>query len=358
MQITKNIKFTFTTALFFLAAVPGTFLFFKISIYLAPFIIAFVISTSIEPVIRFLMKKAKISRKAAAIITIFSVVTVIGAVLVLLTVRLYKEAVSLSQMLPEHANTLYRNINEFTGKFLKFYTTLPEEISASIENMFNNFIQTFMLFLNSVAKNILSIAVLLPQVFIFLSATILSTYFFSSDRAGILNFARENLPKSWMDVLLRIKKDIFMTLWGYVRAQIIMAAIAFLQLFTGFYIMGIKHFILLALILSLLDVLPVLGPGSVMIPWAIYEFFAGNLKRSVAILVLYGIVLTVRQLIEPKILSNEIGLHPLVALMSLYIGFLMFGYVGLIAGPVAVLLFKNVVLKKKSIKEFIAQAKL
>ena len=95
-----------------------------------------------------------------------------------------------------------------------------------------------------------------------------------------------------------------MTLWGYVRAQIIMAAIAFAA-FTGFYIMGIKHFILLALILSLLDVLPVLGPGSNDSLGNMN--FAGNLKRSVAILVLYGIVLTVRQLIEPKILSNEIG---------------------------------------------------
>lgn len=358
MRITQNIKLAFMAAAIFLMAFLGIFLLFKISVYLAPFIIAFIISTFIEPIIRILMKKTKASRKMSAIITVFSVITVVAVILILLIIRLYKEAVSLSQILPEYANILYGNINKFIEKFLIFYTVLPEEIAISVKNVLENFVETFTFFLNSIVKGILGVAVMLPQAFIFLSATILSTYFFSSDRTQIYNFVRRNLPKGCMDILLKIKKDIFMTLWGYVRAQIILMIITFLQLLAGFLIMGIKHSVLLASILSLLDVLPILGPGSVMIPWAIYEFFVGNLKRSVIVLVLYGIVSTVRQVMEPKVLSKEIGLHPLVALMSLYIGFLVFGYLGLIAGPLVVLLFKNVVLKKKSIKEFIAQAKL
>ena len=106
---------------------------------------------------------------------------------------------------------------------------------------------------------------------------------------------------------------------GYVRAQIILMIITFTA-FSRVFDNGNKHSVLLASILSLLDVLPILGPGSVMIPGQ-YMNFCWEFKRSVIVLVLYGIVSTVRQVMEPKVLSKEIGLHPLVALMSLYIGF-------------------------------------
>lgn len=362
MQITKNVKLTIIAIGIFLATILGIFLIFKISIYLAPFIIAFIISTSIEPIVRFLMKRTKMSRRISAIITVLSVITCVMVVLTLLIIRLYKEAVSLSQTLPLYANNLYQNINNFTEKFLSFYTTLPEEFTKTLENMFKSSIQTLTAFLNSIVRGILGVAVLIPQAVIFLSATILSTYFFSSDRTKILNFIKENLPRDWMEVLLTIKEDIFITLWGYIKAQGILLLITFLQLFIGFLLIGIEHSILLASILSILDILPIVGPGSVMIPWAIYQFFVGNLTKSIMLLVLYGTILTVRQLIEPKVLSRQIGLHPLAALMSLYVGFLVFGYLGLIMGPITVLVFKNIVssviLKKRTLREFIAQTKL
>lgn len=362
MQKTRNIKLAIIAIGLFLATILGIFLIFKISIYLAPFIIAFVISTSIEPIVRSLMKHIKVSRKISAIITVLSVITIVMMILTLLTLRLYKEAVSLSQTLPLYANDLYQNIKKITERFLIFYTALPKEFTITLENMFKSSIQTLIYFLNFMVKSILGVAVLIPQAVIFLSATILSTYFFSSDRTKILNFVKDNLPRSWMEVLLAIKEDVFMTLWGYIKAQGILVIITFSQLFVGFLSIGIEHSILLASILSILDILPIVGPGSVMIPWAIYEFFVGNLTKSIMLLVLYGIILTVRQLIEPKILSRQIGLHPLITLMSLYIGFLMFGYLGLIMGPITVLVFKNIVstviLKKRTLKEFIAQTKL
>ncbi|MDQ2087718.1 sporulation integral membrane protein YtvI [Herbivorax sp. ANBcel31] len=362
MQMTKNAKLAVITVGIFIATILGIFLILKVSIYLAPFIIAFAISTSIEPIVRTLMKRTKMSRKASATITVLSVVTVAIAILILLTIRLYKEAASLSEILPKYLDDIYENLNNLNEKFLSFYTALPKELTISMENIFKNFTDILTTFLNSLIRGILNVAALVPQAFIFLFATILSTYFLSSDRTKIFNFVKKNLPRDWMDILLRIKKDIFITLWGYIRAQIILVMVTFFQLSVGFVIIGIKHSVLLAFIMSLLDIFPIVGPGSVMIPWAIYEFFIGNLKRSVMVLILYGTILTVRQLIEPKILSSQIGLHPLVALMSLYIGFLVFGYLGLIIGPITVLLFKNifssVILKKRSLREFIAQTKL
>ncbi|TYQ13003.1 UNVERIFIED_CONTAM: sporulation integral membrane protein YtvI [Acetivibrio alkalicellulosi] len=360
MNINKHTKLTIIAIMILIGIAVGLFLFFRLSIYFAPFILAFAMATSIEPIIRFLMKRAKLTRKVSAIITILSVVTVVIAILVLLTVRLYREAASLSQMVPKNANEIYENVSIFMGRFSDFYATLPREVTMNIDNMFTSFSQTLSELLNSIIRGILNFAAFIPQAFIFLFAAVLSTYFISTDRNRMFNYVNQNLPEKWMGKLLSIKNDIFMTLFGYIRAQLILTGVTFIQLTIGFAIIGIRHFILLSSIIGILDILPIVGPGSVMIPWAIYEFLSGNLKRAVFILILYSVILSVRQMIQPKVLSDQMGLHPLLTLMSLYVGLQVFGYLGVIIGPIAVLLFKNIsstILKKRSIKEFISDYK-
>lgn len=355
--MSNNIRLILKMCLIFGGTLIGILLGLRLSIYLAPFIIAFAVATSIEPLITLLMKKVRLPRKVASAISVLLVLSVITLLLLLLFSRLYKEAVSLSKTQPEYLKEIYQNIMGLIKKASDIYIGLPEELTSNIDNMVSNLSDSISGILDSFVKGLYNTAVSIPQILIFILVTILSTYFLSSDREKIYGFIKHNLPESWLDKVLSIKNDMFMALFGYIKAQLILMTITFSELSMGFFIIGMKHFILLGLVISLIDAFPILGTGGVLIPWSIYELLTGDYKMAVSLLVLYVVVLVIRQLIEPKVLGEQIGLHPLVTLMSMYLGLQFLGFVGLIVGPVTVLLFKNIIsgiVKQRSLKEFIS----
>ncbi|NMB33798.1 MAG: sporulation integral membrane protein YtvI [Clostridium sp.] len=342
------------------AAVVGTLagilLTLKFSVYIAPFILAFAVSASIEPLIRFLTKKAKLSRKSATIISLLLVATTIIMFMLLIISRLYKEIGSLVNGRPQYLVEIYRNISGLVNKALEIYFDLPEDIILGITNMLSNFSDSISKILDSFLKGIYNTAISIPQMFVFIIVTILATYFLSSDRDRISEFIENNFPKSFLKKMASIKNNIFLAFFGYVRAQLILMCITFVELTLGFLIIGVRHFLLLALGISFIDALPVLGTGGVLIPWAVYEFLTRDFKMGISLIILYIIALITRQLVESKILGQQIGLHPLVTLVSMYLGMQFFGVIGFILGPIVVLLFKNIVscfIKQKNIKEII-----
>lgn len=349
-------KLILMAALIVVGTVAGFLLTFKLAMIFAPFLIALAISSFIEPPIRFLMKKAKLSRKVAALISLLIVVIVFGSLLVLLISRIYREAESLYQILPSYIPEIYNNITGLINKASDIYLGLPKEVTVNIDNMVSNVTNSVPKVLKSIMGGILNTAVSIPQAIIFVIVTMLSTFFLASDRESIYKQIKSNFPEAWINKVISIKNDMFAALFGYIRAQLILMSITFIELSVGFWIIGIRHFIILASIIAVIDALPILGTGGVLIPWAIYEFITADFATGIKLIILYGIVLVVRQLIEPKVLGQQIGLHPLITLMSMYLGLRIFGYAGLIIGPVTVLLLKNIIsgiLKKRTLKEFV-----
>lgn len=358
--MSQSLRLAIRIVLIFGGTLLGMFIVFKLSIFLAPFVIAFAVSTFIEPLINFLMKRVRLSRKVSAAVSVLLVLSIISILLVLLISRLYKEAASLSQTLPKYLTEVYQNIKGLISKASDFYLGLPKEVTANIENMVSNLSESLSKILNSFVKGVFSTAISIPQALIFILVTILSTYFLASDRDKIYNFFKSNLPDAWLNKVVSIKDDMFVALFGYIRAQLILMTITFTELSIGFAVIGMKHFILLALAISIIDALPILGTGGILIPWAVYELLTGDIKMAVSLIILYGVVLVVRQMIEPKVLGEQIGLHPLITLMSMYLGLQLFGVIGLIIGPVTILLLKNIIsgiVKQKTLKEFISQYK-
>ena len=356
VDMNQRWKLILMIALIVVGSVAGFFLTFKLAVVFAPFIIALAISSFIEPPIRFLMKKTKLSRKVAALISLLTVAIVFGSLIVLLISRIYREAESLYQILPGYIPEIYHNISSLINKASDIYFGLPKEVTISIDNMVSNITDSVPKVLKSLMSGILNTAVSIPQAIIFVIVTMLSTFFLSSDRDSIYNYIKSNFPEALINKIISIKNDMFMALFGYIRAQLILMSITFIELSIGFWIIGVRHFILLASIIAVIDALPILGTGGVLIPWAIYEFITTDFTTGIKLIILYGIVLVVRQLIEPKVLGQQIGLHPLITLMSMYLGLRIFSYPGLIIGPVTVLLLKNIIsgiLKKRSIKEFV-----
>ncbi|HPD00652.1 MAG TPA: sporulation integral membrane protein YtvI [Acetivibrio sp.] len=352
----QKVKFILKIILTLVGTFIGIILTLKLSVYVAPFIIAFVISSIIEPLIRFLMKKAKFPRRLAAIVSLLLVLSVISVLMLLFFSRLYNEVVSLTNERPQYLIEIYQNVSAFIRRSFDAYLNLPDDITSYITNMISNLSQSVSKVFDPFIKGLYNAAISIPQVIIFILVTVLATYFFSSDRDRIYESIKHNVPEFILEKAISIKDNIFMAFFGYIRAQLILMSITFTELSIGFAIIGIRRFLLLALVISFIDAFPVLGTGGVLVPWAIYEFITRDFRMGISLIILYVIVLVIRQMIEPKILGQQIGLHPLITLMAMYLGTQFYGIVGFILGPIIVLLFKNTVsgfIKQKSIKEII-----
>lgn len=334
----------------------AVYILYKLSYYIAPFIIAFAISSLLEPIIRFLIRRTRVSRKAASLITLLLVIIPIGVVIALIITRLISEIRAISKILPEYLSTLYTKFDALIVKSTEFYNWLPKEITDSIDNIVSNFSNTLIGVLDSIVEGIVNTVISIPQALIFIVMTILSTYFLTSDRDRIYNYIKSQFPESWINKVTSIKNDMFSALFGYIRAQLILMSITFGELFIGFSIIGARYSLLLAFLTSIVDALPILGTGTILIPWGLYELFTGDIRMGVSLVIIYIIVVIVRQMIEPKILSHQIGVYPLVTLVAMYAGLKLFGVLGLILGPISILVLKNIIkgtLKNKPVKDFL-----
>lgn len=328
----------------------------KSSVYLIPFILAFVISTLIEPIIRFLMRKVRIPRKFASAVTILFVLSTFGFIIFMAISKLVSEIIGISYVLPKYFADIYYNVNRLMTAGNNIFAALPFDITYNVQAVIEGLSKDITKGISDFGKRLVTTAISIPEALIFTLVTILSTYFFASDRDQIYEYVKFHLPDSWTNKLLSIKDDLFSALFGYLRAQLILMTLTFTELFIGFNIIGVKYALVLAVTISIIDALPILGTGGVLIPWSIYQLLIGNLKMGVSLFILYVIVLVVRQMTEPKVLSQQIGLHPLVTLTAMYAGLKLFGVLGLIAGPVTILILKNIlsgVIKSGMVKEFL-----
>ena len=336
--------------------IVGMYLFYKLSFYIMPFIFAFIIASIVEPLIRLLIKKLKMPRKVAAPITILFFLCILGLILTLIIIKLVDEIKSIVLILPDIMTNLYENIITWISKISTAIDWLPSEITDGIGNIFSELTKSLTSLLTKITKGAYTTAISIPDALIFIVITILATYFISRDREKISNFISSQLPVKWVKKSKAVINDIFSALLGYLKAQLIIMSITFIELLIGFFIIGVKYQLLLALIISIADALPVIGTGGFLIPWSIYSFFVGNFKLGVSLLILYGVITVVRQLIEPRIVGTQIGIHPLVALIAMYTGFKIFGVLGFIIGPILVLIIKNIItgiLKNKPIKDLL-----
>ena len=180
----------------------------------------------------------------------------------------------------------------------------------------------------------------LPLWFLFLCVTLVAAFYFARDmgkmREGMLSF----LPTRVSEMLLRFKNGAWQAVLGYLRAYLILMALTFALLSVGFLLLSVPYAILLAALFALLDLLPVLGVGLFLVPWAIFDLLLGNVFRGVGLLILYGVIALVRQIAEPHLVGRSLGLHPLVATAAGYIGFRFFGFAGLLLLPPLCLLLR------------------
>jgi sporulation integral membrane protein YtvI len=324
-----------------IALVIGLFLVYKSAYYLLPFIIAFALSSLMEPLIRLLITKAKIPRKLSAAISLVVVLIVLGYLVTAIVTKVVGEIKALVSSSPQFINDVYQNIVNLSNRSNDLLISVPEELTLYIGSIVESLFKSVSSILNSLLDQVLSFAISLPSALIFFLITILSTYFMSSGRREIGTALKSQLPEDWYEKILTIRNEVFLSLFQLIKAYLIIMSITFTEILIGFSVMGLKYSLILAFLICIVDILPVLGTGTVLIPWSVYSFLTGDTKMGIFLVIMYVVILIIRQVIEPKIVGQQIGVHPLLTLMAIYIGLKIFGAIGLMLGPIIMLIIKN-----------------
>mgnify|MGYP005771976283 CR=1 FL=1 len=337
----------FKNIIYVLLLILGLYLALKLSIFYMPFLVAFIISLIIEPLIKMIMRKTKLTRRTSSIIIFILVSAIILGILAWIIVTLFSESSSLLQGLNDYVDKASVQIQGFIEQFHFDKIKLSDEILNIVQESSGDVLQTISNWLRNALNGLINIVTKIPEIAICVGITILALYFICVDKIYILDQIEYHLPKTWVKKLSTHLKDLIQTLGGYLKAEATLILVSFVISLVGLYVLSFLKFnipypLLMALFIGFVDALPILGSGTVMIPWAIISGLNGDLSLGIAIVTLFIIMSIVRQFLEPKLVSKNIGVHPIFTLIAMYTGFKITGIIGLLLGPIALIIIKNI----------------
>ena len=330
-----------------IASIIGIYLAFKLAIFYMPFLIAFIISLIIEPLIRFVLKKTHLTRKTSAIVVLVLVFAILIGLLAWGIASIASEASNLLQGLNGYIEKGYEQIQWIIDNMDFEKIKIPEQVYSIVQNSLGDFFNTISNWLKNILTSLLNVITQLPVIGIYVVVTLLATYFICTDKLYMLDQLEHHFPRTWIKKLRIHLKDLTSTLGAYLKAEVILVVISFIEVLVGLYIfkfmgLNVQYPLLAALGIGFVDALPILGSGTVMVPWAVISAINGDINLAIGLLILYVIVLVVRQLIEPRIVSKQIGIHPIFTLVAMYTGFKFTGIMGLLIGPIVLIILKNI----------------
>jgi sporulation integral membrane protein YtvI len=207
---------------------------------------------------------------------------------------------------------------------------ISDDISTKLSSAVGNMITSA---LSSLAEGIASLVTALPQGFLFLLVTLISLVYFSLDYDRISDFIKSILPQKFVSAIEGIKSKSIRMLGKYLRSYSLIIFVTYMILLIGLLILRIKNALFVALFVSVLDILPIIGVGTLLIPWGILEIAIGNKFVGIGLIILFLVNAIVRQFLEPKIIGKSLNIHPIATLIMIYIGYSLFGIMGLIILP-------------------------
>ena len=325
----------------------GLYIALKLSIFYMPFLIAFIISLMIEPLIKYIMKKTKLTRRTSSIIIFIIVSIILLGILAWIIITLFSESSSLLQGLNNYFDKASVQVQELIQRLNFDKIKLSDEVLNIVQESSGDFLQTVSNWIRNALNGLINIVTKIPEIAICVGITILALYFICVDKIYILDQIEYHLPKVWVKRLSNHLKDLIQTLGGYLKAEATLILVSFIISLIGLYILSFLNFniqypLLMALFIGFVDALPILGSGTVMVPWAVVSGLNGDLSLGIAIVTLFIIMSIVRQFLEPKLVSKNIGVHPIFTLIAMYTGFKITGVIGLLIGPIVLIIIKNI----------------
>ena len=313
---------------------------------LSPFVIAFLIAYGLKGPVTFLSRKMNLNPKITAILSVLLFYCTIGLLITLLSVKAFSSFSLLIGNLPGiyayHVEPVLKGLFDTVGQsalhidasLLSAFDEIEGQFVQSLGQMVSNLSMEAMGWISGFASS-------LPGLFIKMLLMIISTFFIAADYDQLTGFCLRQFDQKTMNIILQVKEYVAGTLFVCIRSYALIMSITFLELALGLTVIGVDRSLLIAFLISVFDVLPVLGTGGIMIPWTILTALQGNYPLSAGLLTVYLIITVIRNILEPKIVGSQIGLHPVVTLSSMFVGAQLFGVLGLFGFPIGLSLLRH-----------------
>lgn len=314
----------------------------KLVTALVPFIIGIILAALLDPVIDFLVEKLRMPRSLAVGLTLLAAGSGAFALLFFSISRMVSELMELTNLLPTYGSAITELTDDLLDHFTRLNENIPTVISLNIQRSVEGFLETLEKGTRDLINRVLAAFTSLPTFLLVSLISLVSTYFIARDKDLLVETMLRFVPHRWRDQVSIARERIAVDLVGYIKGRVLILIITVLLSGTGLFIIGTRYWVLLALVIGILDSIPVIGPGIIFTPWVAVSALTGDLNRAVYLTVLYFVIFAVHQLAEPKIMGDSVGVHPLVMLLAIYGGIVFFGVWGIIAGPFIAILVKAV----------------
>ncbi|TCS80594.1 sporulation integral membrane protein YtvI [Tepidibacillus fermentans] len=317
-------------------------LFYFVFPHFIPFIIALLLAIMLEPLNEWLIRNTKIKRKLAVHLTYFLFLGSIALIFYFTVTKIIIELVNFTTFVQKNISFIQKWFYELYLKIQNIIQMLPPETSARINQSFMKFVDQLanLNLLSTIWSGIYGITTAIPNLFFIVLIILISLYFFTLHLPGLKNQFYQYFKDSSRQKVQVVLNDIRNATIGFLQGQLILSTITFLVSSIGLFILGVNYALIIAFFIVIVDVLPILGTGSVLVPWAIYALTQGNTYLAIGLIVLFLVMTIVRRIVEPKILGEQIGLSALSTLISIWVGFKVLGVLGVFLGPLIIILYK------------------
>ena len=316
----------------------------KALVFFCPFVAGWIIALIAGPMVRFFEEKVKIKRKVGSAFVIIVVIALVVLLIYGLGAQLINQVVGLIGALPDMWAGMESDFSNIGRSLSVILERLPEDMQMKL----NDFITTIGGYLGDFFGKIGTptiaaagnFAKQLPAIFIGLIMALLSSYFFVAEREQINEWFRKHAPASIQEQYRIIRSSLVKSVGGYFKAQLKIEVWMYVLLLIGLGVLRVDYYALIALVIAFMDFLPFLGTGTVLIPWAVIRILTADYKVAIGLLIIWGGGQLARQLIQPKIVGDSMGVAPLPTLFLLYIGYKVGSVVGMIvAVPLGILVY-------------------
>lgn len=317
----------------------GLFLLYGMFTVGAPFLLAIVIAISLEPLNRLLIRRLGFGRIVAATVTSTLFLLLLLLLAYLIGLQVFNQLVEYWSRAPQY----FEGANEFLQHTIIQAQDALNGISPGLADSLTQFMSNISSYVqsivNSVSSAFLSFAKTLPNLFVasivFFVAVYLFGFSLDTMREKVLSLFDESSQSQVNEVLQSLKKSIF----GFLRAQLILSLFTYVITLLGLLVLGVNYPLAIALLVTIVDLLPILGVGSVLVPWAIYQLVVGDLFTGIGLIVLFILITVIRRVLEPKVIGDAVGIGALPALISMYVGFKLVGVIGFFIGPLVIIIY-------------------
>ena len=313
---------------------------------LLPFIIAYIVTVILNPLVKVCERKLKMDRKRCSVILVLIFYATIGVTAVLLLIAVADWAMDIVRKLPSlYRENIYPALKNAVNAISDFIARIDSDGSIDVDGTLGDAVSKITSMITDVSASIISkapsMALSFTSVLLNTIIAIISTAFLLMDYEMITSFVHHQLPEKKSDFIKQSTSHLGQVLKKYIISYALIMLITFAEIFLGLSIIGVEGAFAIAILVAVFDILPIVGSGMIMFPWAVIELILGHFGRGIGLMIIWAFVVIMRQIIEPKIVGNTVGIHPFLTLFAMLAGNFIYGGIGVLLLPVTLALVQS-----------------